>query len=283
MLSEIARRYYRLDLKKLRKVRTVAEWSNEYEGAQVQLLYTFDDKTFEETVVEWLFNLRDYLVSHKMDFNAFRRYVADIAVLTAHRNPAMYSSILEVVRTLGCNIRLSLKDTSPPMIEDEKLLPLLGNLSALFESRPEEVVKVTIHVRTRGDSLPNYPVQIANAVQEHGTTKKAGTTVTTGSDGTVAVPVRKFSILEIGVKDPINEALIGDTKVSRESMTDDKSLKLLVGDRNINVSIDVKHSPKLEEIVIDVKHSSKLRKIAYVALALAGIATLLALLLLFLT
>jgi len=62
ILAELANKYYRFN--KPTMFRDIVTWINEYDGARIKVIYSFDDRSFEETIVDWLYNLRNYLVEH---------------------------------------------------------------------------------------------------------------------------------------------------------------------------------------------------------------------------
>lgn len=84
--------------------RYVISWINEYDGARILVIEDLENKSFEDIIVSWLFNLRDQLTQHRIDFDSFKQYITNIAALVARRNPAMFSGIRELIRAFGCDV-----------------------------------------------------------------------------------------------------------------------------------------------------------------------------------
>jgi len=209
-LAEITNKYYDFEKYKKKQPRTLEMWINEYDGARIRVLYTFDDKSFEETIVDWLFNLRDFLISHKMDFNAFRRYVADLAFLAAHRSPGLFKDVEELLGILGCTLWIkSMKKGIK--INEEDILRMLNNFAVSFDVKSEDVVRVTIKVTRGGKPVRNATVRITNIVQERGTRRSHETKLVTNENGTIMIPARKFSVLRVKVGSKEETLIVGST------------------------------------------------------------------------
>ena len=63
----------------------------------------------------------------------------------AHRNPQMYLMICELLKALGCSIKLELR-RGAPVIDNEKLDTILRSLSTVMDAGTEDVTRLVIKV-----------------------------------------------------------------------------------------------------------------------------------------
>lgn len=63
-LAEIFKKYVSMT-PKTEIPRTLVMWVNEFDGARILVVHEYEKKSFEEQIVDWLYNLRDYYVAQK--------------------------------------------------------------------------------------------------------------------------------------------------------------------------------------------------------------------------
>jgi len=262
-LAELFVKYYR---PQRRSVKTLESWINEYDGTRIRVLYTFDDRTFEEMMIDWLFSLRDLLIAHKIDLNAFRYYVADIASLAAHRNPELYKHIKNILLVLGCELHLHGVTSEIDSSDSEHVLEMLKNVAKIFDVKPNDFVGVTIKVMKQGKPCPNAEVKVVNIVPGVDTAKEHSIAVKTNTDGVVRVPARKFSILKVNVKDLEKTLLVGDKDGTLEVNLYKPKMKT-AKDKTIRVQVvKPKRSKKIKYIVIAIALLAVLSTVIYLLL-----------------
>ena len=210
-LADLVNKYYSHSLESRR---TLESWINEYDGARIHILYRVDDKVFENTIIDWLFNLRDMFIHQKIDINSLRRYIADIAVLTAHRNPNLSKDIIDLLDILGC--KLSIKSKERVLISEEDALRMLKNLEATFGARSGEVVRVSLKVFKGGKPAKGVILEVSNIIQEEGEIKERKFKVETDRNGKAIIPVPKFSILKVKVGKIEKTVIVGNKDTSIE-------------------------------------------------------------------
>ena len=194
------------------EVRTVRMWINEYDHARVLVLYRFDRRSFEEVIIDWLFTLRDMLVTHKMDFNSFRYYVVDNVVLAAHKSPRLFWDLQGLLKVIGCSVRFDLE--SLKRLPEEHVFSALESLRLITQAKPEEFIKATIKVSKWFGSGGNTKVQITNVVPESGKKAEHTTKVMTDKNGVAVVPVPKYSVLKVKVGRKTKTIVVADKDVS---------------------------------------------------------------------
>lgn len=254
-LAELSVKYCRLQKG---SVKTLESWINEYDGARIRVLYTFDDRTFEEIIIDWLFNLRDLLIAHKIDLNAFRYYVADIASLAAHRSPELFKHIRNILLIFGCDVHLHGVTGEIESSDSERVLEMLKNVAKIFDVGPNDFVGITIKVMEQGKPCSNIEVKVVNVVPGVGTAKEHPIVVRTNIDGVVRVPARKFSILKVNVKNSERTLLVGDKD----------------GTLEVNLYRPEMEIAKGKTIKVQVIKQKRSRKIMYIAVTVALLAIL---------
>jgi len=221
-LAEISQKYYRRNVSRNTKV--IESWLNEYDGARVRVLYTIDDRNFNETIVDWLYDLRDFLIDQKLDLNSYTRYLADIASIAIIRNPSLFFDIKELLEILGCNVKIYLPRKKK--IQEKKVVNVLRNASAVFDTR-EKTSKVIIKVFRSGKPLPNVEAKIKIVVPTREGQKVYTSKLLTSKDGTIVIPVKKYSIISIKIGSQQKEIIVNNNEEIIEFNLKENKLKYI--------------------------------------------------------
>ena len=187
--------------------RVIEETVRELDG-ETLLLFVHDVREFEEVIVDYLFNLRDFLASGKLSIDLFTRYASDLAAAAALRSHELYRDIKDLLRSVGCDLSLSLMDENLSSVPDDMLSEVLSNLSVVFGARASDVVKVRVKVIKNGEPVPNISVAVTN--QAGGVEGRYEVKSMTNEEGVVEFIARKFSIFEIQVGDSSKSIIIGN-------------------------------------------------------------------------
>lgn len=223
-LTEISRKYVSIAPRTVLP-RRVVTWINEYDGAHILVVYENMWKSFEELVVEWLYNLRDYYVEHKIDLNTLKNYLAHLSAVVAHQKPEMFKDISELLNILGCNIELRVKTrVEEHGISEEELAEMLKNLSVVFGAKPNETVRATIRVLKNGKPYKNARIEATIIYPSEEKVRKQSIMLTADEQGIVAMPVPKFSALRLSVDGYTEEVVIANRNIELELKVEKKSI-----------------------------------------------------------
>lgn len=224
-LTEITRKYVSIT-PKTKTPRTLTTWINEFDEARILVTYENVKKTFEELVVDWLYNLRDYYVNRKIGLNTLRNYLARLSaiVVVVYNKPEMFKDISELLNILGCDVELRVKSKVETRdISEEELAEMLENLSAVFGTKPDETVRAKIRVLKNNEPYANARVEATIIYPSKGKTRKQTIKLTADSQGTITMPVPKFSILRLSVDGRVEEVIIANRDAEIELRVEKKS------------------------------------------------------------
>jgi hypothetical protein len=126
--------------------RTTRVWYNE-EDARVLFEYRDEDISLEARVVNTIYSYRDLYLKRVIDLNFFRHGLANLAISIMHKNPDLYSEIIDLLKILGCGIVVFetplLKEPSSQVIERS-----FKGLERVLDVR-HGVTSVVLKVRSR--------------------------------------------------------------------------------------------------------------------------------------
>jgi len=191
--------------------RTTRVWYNE-EDASVLFEYRDEDIPLEARVVNAIYYYRDLFLKRAIDLNFFRHGLADLATLIMHRNPDLYSGIIDLLRILGCDIVVfetpSLYKPSSREIERS-----FKGLERILDVR-HGVTSVVLKVRSKilNKPLPRKRVYIHYIVPTEKGREEYDATTETDEKGEARISAPKYSILHVKLEGAKEEKkiIVGD-------------------------------------------------------------------------
>lgn len=132
----------------------------------------------------------------------------------------MFKDISELLDILGCYVELKVKSkvdkAEVRSISEKELAEMLENLSAVFEVKPGETVGARIKVLKNSKPYAGARVKATIVYPSRGKTRKHSITLTADNQGTVTMPVPKFSMLRVSANGHTEEILVVDRDVEVE-------------------------------------------------------------------
>jgi len=185
IVAELFTRFYRKGIDR----RKTVVWYNEDEGVRIEVVRNGTSKEFEEIVVDVLDSLRDFLISGKIDFNAFRQEIGRLAFVTYYRAPSMYPHLEKILLTLGCSLTITPSQEVPAKEVHKQYIKYMESLG---EADQHDMARVGIVIQEDGKPLSNYDVKIYVETPEKGIIIANEATMKTGDNGELIIPVKKI-------------------------------------------------------------------------------------------
>ncbi|MEM1681004.1 MAG: hypothetical protein QXZ56_07350 [Sulfolobales archaeon] len=228
--------------------RILREWINEYDGARVELIWTYDQKTLEQYLVDAIFNLRDYFISGKLSLDALRRYLADFTVLAFARKLKIAEDLVRLFSALRCELLIPSVQEIEQKIGEEQLLRMLGSVKIFSKTKVSETVRVEILLYVKGvfsralKPLTNYPFKVKTSARLENVDVESEHEHTTDQEGMAIISVPGYSIMEI--HSPCKIAMLqykihGYGNADTTTIPKSKSVKIIVPGRNMKIIIIV--------------------------------------------
>jgi len=175
-------------------------WYIEEDSARVLIEHQYDDRTFNEYIVEILYSYRDLFVERKLDLNSLRHYIANVAILAARRSEDLSRDVAKLLEILGCTLQLP-ERLDVEGLSEEELLEAARTLSRLFGESASGAVRLTIKVRGKVFKKPvkNVPLRVIYRVFKESEVRDYETTAQTNLQGEAVVPVPRFSLVKLKV------------------------------------------------------------------------------------
>lgn len=235
--------------------RVLRGWINEYDNARIEVLWRYDFKTLEEALIDTLFNLRDALVSGKLDLKTFRRLLADIALLASAKQLPIAQSLLTLINDLQCSISIH------PFQQtiDEELINVANMVKSFSNIESTGIVKVKVRLHTAGilprvwKPLANYPVEVKITNLTPGNSITFTNVFITGQDGELVIPVPEYSIVEITTHDRVSSLQYTMRWVPEESearIINSKRVEVVITDKDAEITLMVKKINAIKFIAI---------------------------------
>jgi hypothetical protein len=191
--------------------RTTRVWYNE-EDASVLFEYRDEDIPLEARVVNAIYYYRDLFLKRAIDLNFFRHGLANLATSIMHRNPDLYSGIIDLLRILGCDIVV----LETPLLykpSSQEIERSFKGLERVLDVR-HGVTSVVLKVRSKilNKPLPRKRVYIHYIAPTEKGREEYNATTETDEKGEAKISAPKYSILHVKLEGAKEEKkiIVGD-------------------------------------------------------------------------
>jgi hypothetical protein len=191
--------------------RTTRVWYNE-EDASVLFEYRDEDIPLEARVVNTIYYYRDLFLKREIDLNFFRHGLANLATLIMHRNPDLYSGIIDLLKILGCDIVV----LETPLLykpSSQEIERSFKGLERILDVR-HGVTSVVLKVRSKilNKPLPRKRVYIHYIVPTEKGREEYDATTETDEKGEAKISAPKYSVLHVKLEGAKEEKkiIVGD-------------------------------------------------------------------------
>jgi len=191
--------------------RTTRVWYNE-EDASVLFEYRDEGTPMEASIVNAIYSYRDLFLKRAIDLNFFRHGLANLATSIMHKNPDLYSGIVNLLKILGCDIVVF---ETPLLYEpsSQEIERSFKGLERILNVR-HGVTSVVLKVRSKifNKPLPGKRIHIRYIVPTEKGKEEYSATTETDEKGEAKISASKYSILFVkleGVKEE-KKIIVGD-------------------------------------------------------------------------
>jgi hypothetical protein len=192
--------------------RTTRVWYNE-EDASVLFEYRDEDIPLEARIVNAIYYYRDLFLKHAIDLNFFRHGLANLATSIMHKNPDLYSEIVNLLRILGCDIVVF----ETPILykpSSQEIERSFKGLERILDIR-HGVTSVVLKVRSKilNKPLPRKRIYIHYIVPTEKGKEEYNATTETDEKGEAKISAPKYSMLHVkleGAKEEKKIIVVGD-------------------------------------------------------------------------
>ena len=191
--------------------RTTRVWYNE-EDARVLFEYRDEDIPLEARIVNTIYSYRDLYLKRVIDLNFFRHGLANLAISIMHRNPDLYSEIIDLLKILGCDIVVF----ETPLLREPSSQEIERSFKGLERTLDIQhgVTSVVLKVRSRifNKPLPGKRIYIHYIVPTEKGREEYNVTTETDKKGEAKIPAAKYSILYVKLEGAKEEKkiIVGD-------------------------------------------------------------------------
>ena len=231
--------------------RRVTIYYNEEDGARVEVLHTDMDMSINTALVCSLFNLRDFLFTHKINFDKFREEVGRLTGIAFASAPELYPHFQEILSSLGC--RLELKPTILRQRGKHVSEKYQAYAKLMSTVDYKNIATLRIILRDQDKPLPNKVVHVRIETVVNSEPLTLDLDVKTNKNGEVVLPVAKYSKVKITSPYSINSidaySLPRMTEISVKQPSA-KEVELIVEKNNIKAIIYVEKRDYLKYLIL---------------------------------
>jgi len=191
--------------------RTTRVWYNE-EDTSVLFEYRDEGTPLEASIVNAIYSYRDLFLKRTIDLNFFRHGLANLATSIMHKNPDLYSGIVNLLKILGCDIVVF---ETPLLYEpsSQEIERSFKGLERILDVR-QGVTSVVLKVRSKilNKPIPGKRMHIRYIVPTEKGKEEYNATTETDEKGEAKISASKYSILFVKLEGAKEEKkiIVGD-------------------------------------------------------------------------